>query len=289
MNEYAIAMDNEIKKSLKSKLNKLEELFESDVIFFYGDIYPMQEIFYRDLIEGIQDGYKHERLSIILNTPGGDVKTVEKLANINRHFYKEVDFIVPDAAMSAGTVFCLSGDRIYMEYSSSLGPIDPQVRNKQGQWIPALGYIDKMNEAISKSINNQLSTVEFLLLKDLDLGFLRECEQNVNLTVQLIKDWLVQYKFKDWKQHKSNGIAVTEKEKNERAEEIANMLSNNNLWCAHGRFIDMIKLRDVLHLEIEDYGDDEEKKKCIREYNALAFSYISRHNIPRFFHSRNFI
>ena len=34
MNEYAIAMDNEIKKSLKSKLNKLEELFESDVIFF---------------------------------------------------------------------------------------------------------------------------------------------------------------------------------------------------------------------------------------------------------------
>lgn len=70
-----------------------------------------------------------------------------------------------------------------------------------------------MNEAIAKSINNQLSTGEFLLLKDLDLGFLRECEQNVNLTVQLIKDWLVQYKFKDWEQHKSTGSNVTEEEK----------------------------------------------------------------------------
>lgn len=92
----------------------------------------MQEVFCRDLIEGIQDDGKHECLSIVLNTPGGDVKTVEKLANINRHFYREVDFIVLDSAMSAGTVFGLSGDRIFMEYTSSLGSIDPQVRNKQG-------------------------------------------------------------------------------------------------------------------------------------------------------------
>lgn len=82
---------------------------------------------------------------------------------------------------------------------------------------------------------------------------------------------------------------MLQRKKSKRAEEIANKLSNNNLWCAHGRFIDMFKLRDILHLEIEGYGDDPEKRKCIREYNALAFSYISRHNISRFFHSRNFI
>ncbi len=289
MNDYAIAMDTEIKNALNQRLKNIEGEFDSDVIFFYGDIYPMQENYYRDLIEGLQDNNKHERLSIILNTPGGDVKTVEKLANINRHFYDEVNFIVPDSAMSAGTVFCLSGDKIYMEYSSSLGPIDPQVINKQGQWVPALGYIDKINEAINKSMSNTLSTVEFMLIKELDLGFLRECEQNVNLTVQLIKDWLVKYKFKDWSIHASTGAKVSPEEKEKRAEDIANKLSDNHLWCNHGRFIDISKLEQILHLKIDDYGKEPLKKKCIREYNSLALSYIFRHSIPRFFHSRNLI
>ena len=32
----------------------------------------------------------------------------------------------PDRAMSAGTIFALSADRIMMDYFSCLGPIDPQ-------------------------------------------------------------------------------------------------------------------------------------------------------------------
>lgn len=289
MNDYQIAMDNEIKNSLNEKLVNIEKFLDSDVIFYYGDIFPLQEYSYRDLIENLQDDKKHSRLSIILNTPGGDVITVEKLANINREFYDEVNFIVPDQAMSAGTVFCLSGDNIFMEYSSSLGPVDPQVYSlKQQQWLPALGYIDKMNEAIQKSLNNQLSTLEFLLLKDLDIAFLQECDQQMKLTIQLIKEWLVKYKFKNWINH-SDGTLVTNKEKEQRAEEIANMLNNNKIWCSHGRFINIKKLRNILRLKIDDYGEKPELKKLIRSYNALVISYILRHSVPRFIHSRNFI
>jgi ClpP class serine protease len=44
-----------------------------------------------------------------------------------RKHYKTVNFVVPDYAMSAGTIFCMSGDKIFMDYASALGPIDPQV------------------------------------------------------------------------------------------------------------------------------------------------------------------
>lgn len=33
---------------------------------------------------------------------------------------------------------------------SVLGPIDPQVKNKEGNFVPALGYLDKVNELIEK-------------------------------------------------------------------------------------------------------------------------------------------
>lgn len=51
--------------------------------------------------------------------------------------------MVPDCAMSAGTIFCMAGDKIWMGYYSSLGPIDPQVFNGKN-WVPALGYLDKV-------------------------------------------------------------------------------------------------------------------------------------------------
>lgn len=33
----------------------------------------------------------------------------------------------------------MSGDKIFMDFFSVLGPVDPQVQNKDGKWVPALG------------------------------------------------------------------------------------------------------------------------------------------------------
>ena len=100
------------------------------------------------------------RLVVFLNTPGGSAETVEKMVSVIRFHYEEVYFVVPDYAMSAGTILCMSGDKIYMDYSSSLGPIDPQVYNGKN-WVPALGYLDKVEELIEKSANNELTEAEF--------------------------------------------------------------------------------------------------------------------------------
>ena len=200
---------------------------------------------------------------------------VERCVNIVRNHYSEVNFIIPDYAYSAGTIFCLSGDNIHMDYFSVLGPIDPQVQNKEGTWVPALGYLDKVNELLEKAKNNSLTQAEFLILKDFDLAELRAYEQAKELTIALLKKWLVKYKFKNWIKHSTTPMllnkAVTDEEKEKRAEEIADELGNNKTWKSHGRPINMETLVNdpKLRLKIEDFGKIPERKRMIREYYNL--------------------
>lgn len=283
-------LDNRINEIVTSKLKDIENLLDSDVIFFYGPIQPSIEKVYRDFLEDLRkEKPEVKKISIILNTPGGSAEIVEKLVVITRHFYDEVYFIVPDYAMSAGTIFCMSGDKIYMDYASSLGPIDPQVFNGTN-WVPALGYLDKVAEFIEKSKNNKLTQAEFLMLKDQDLAMLKSYEQARDLTVSLLKEWLVKYKFKNWSKHKTNpklkDQKVTKEEKEQRAENIAKILGDNKLWHSHGRSIGIDKLRNILKLEIEDFSKDEKFSKLIRDYNDMICDYIRRMNFPNFLHSR---
>ena len=77
----------------------------------------------------------------------------EIMVEVMRRFYDEVYFIVHEYAYSAGTILCMSGDKIYMNFASSLGPIDPQVLSN-GQWVPAQGYLDQFDAICKKSLNN---------------------------------------------------------------------------------------------------------------------------------------
>lgn len=109
----------------------------------------------------------------------------------------------------------MSGDAIHMDYFSVLGPIDPQVPNKNGNWVAALGYLDKIEELIQRTEQEKLTQAEFLILKDFDLAELKEYEQAKNLTIDLLERWLI--KFKNWEKHRTNnqtrGEAVTQEEK----------------------------------------------------------------------------
>ncbi len=281
--------DETIKETLNERLRKLEEYFEADVVFYYGEIHPSLEKAFRDFIEQLKvdKEFDRDRLVVFLNTPGGSAETVEKMVSVIRFHYNEVFFVVPDYAMSAGTILCMSGDKIYMDYSSSLGPIDPQVYNGKN-WVPALGYLDKVEELIEKSSNNELTEAEFLILQKIDLAELRSYEMARNLTIALLKDWLVNFKFKNWDTHNSTGKPVTKGEKEDRAEDIANKLSNNSIWHSHGRSLGIETLTTFLKLKIEDYSDNEDLRELIRDYNDLICEYILRSGGKAFVHSRVF-
>lgn len=281
--------DSTLHEILNKRLGELENHFDADFLFYYGPITDSLDKPFRDLVEELKaEPDTKDTLFIMLNTPGGSAETVERLVKITRHHYQTVNFIVPDAAYSAGTIFCLSGDAIFMDYSSSLGPIDPQVYNGKN-WVPALGYLDKVEELINKSIAGTISQAELIMLREQDLAMLRRHEQARDLTIALLKEWLVKYKFKNWNTHSSTRKPVTPQEKEDRATEIARDLGDNKIWHSHGRSIGVSALTHILKLKIEDYSDDATLTKIIREYNDLICQYIGRNNGEMFFHTRKFI
>jgi len=282
-----------IKDLLNEKLKKIEQYFDADVFCYYGNIVDGLENQILSIIEELaNDSNKKERLIVILTTKGGSAMAVERYVNIIRQHYKYVDFIVPDYAYSAGTIFCMSGDNIYMDYFSALGPIDPQVQNKEGKWVAALGYLDKVNDAIEKSRNDTITQAEFLMIKDLDLAELRGYEQAKELTIDLLKKWLVKYKFKNWDTHETTpatlGQPVTLEEKQLRAEEIAGQLSDNTVWKSHSRPINIERLSE-LRLRIEDFSPMEELRELIRNYYDLLSDFVTSNKLPIFVNTRKFI
>lgn len=281
-------LENNLRLLLNSKLETLEGYLDADILVYYGPIGNLNENVFLKLVEELaQNENRHNTLYILLTTTGGSAITVERYVNIIRHHYSEVNFIVPDYAYSAGTIFCMSGDSIYMDYFSVLGPIDPQVQNKEGKWVAALGYLDKVNEYIDKAKLGTLTNVEFAILKDFDLAELRSFEQARDLTIDLLKKWLVKYKFKNWTKHQ-NGKDVTIEEKKERAAKIAEHLSDNNDWKSHGRPINIEALKE-LKLKIEDYSENIELRTKIRDYYETMSDYVRLKGFPIFIHDRIFL
>jgi hypothetical protein len=137
-----------------------------------------------------------------------------------------------------------------------------------------------------------LTNAEFLILQGIDLALLSRYEQARDLTITLLKRWLVDYKFRDWNTHATNpakkGQQVTPAEKQERAEEIAKLLGDNKLWHSHGRMIGPATLKSALRLKIDDYSTDTTLKPLIRSYNDLLVEYIGRGQFKLFMHNRKY-
>jgi len=286
-------MSNPIDKAIKDMLNnalaELENVLNSDVLCYFGPIANGNENMMLQIVEElVQDPNKKEQLAILLTTNGGSAMAVERYVSIIRKHYNKVIFIVPDYAYSAGTIFCMSGDEIWMDYFSVLGPIDPQVPNKEGRYVPALGYLDKVNELIAKAQAGKLTQAEFLILKDFDLAELRQYEQAKELTISLLKNWLVKYKFKNWSTHSSTGQPVSPNDKKKRAEEIAGKLGDNKLWKSHGRPIN-IEALESLKLQIKDFSDLQAERGAIRKYYNLLQEFCRKYNMQMFIHTRKFL
>ena len=274
-----------VESELKRRLKAIEEHVDCDVIACFHPIsLPMDDLI-RDCIEDIakDDRPRRERLLVILETVGGSIETAERIADLLRYHYpKEVNFLIPNFAMSAGTVLAMSGDNIYMDYYSILGPIDPQVRNKDNAFVPALGYLEKYNQLMQKSGKQSLSAAELaFLIKKFVPAQIHRFEQARDHSVDLLKKWLVQYKFKNWTVTRTQGKSVTTAMRERRAADIAKKLNDTKRWRSHARGLSMDVINNDLNLLIENFGDDEELNKRVRSYYRLLKDHMSgrQHNI----------
>jgi len=278
-------VDHHTRGQLNDHVERIEQVLEADVISIVSPILPGLENTVRSAVELFDQ--RRRRMAVILDTLGGIVEVVERMVVVIRHHYDDVCFLIPDRAMSAGTVFAMAGDRIYMSYFSCLGPIDPQIE-KDGKLVPALSYLNQYQRLCEKAEAGQLNTAEFALLNKLDLGELYQFEQARELSHDLLVDWLSTYKFKDWDTHSTTGEPVTDDEKRARAKEIAAALSDNARWHSHGRAISRATLVSDLRLRIEEIEGTPDLLSALDEYVGLLKDYIQREQYRSFIHTREF-
>lgn len=267
-----------IEQLLDDRMGAVEQAMGADGITWVGPLYDFAVDLVKDAVENMRGGARGRgaRLAFILETEGGTISPVERIARILRHHYRRVDFIVPSFAMSAGTVLVMAGDAIHMNYASVLGPIDPQVE-REDRLVPALGYLRQYERLIEKSRLGTLTTAELTwLVQRFDPAELYQFEHEKELSITLLEAWLVSYKFKNWKQTETRRVPVTARMRRERARDVAQRLQDTERWHSHSRGIPIEVLRRELKLLIDDFDDDPQLGPAVHNYYSLLKDYVMR-------------
>ena len=79
------------------------------------------------VLRAIRETPSGKPIEIILHTPGGLVLAARQIASALADHDGKVTAVVPNYAMSGGTMIALAADEILLDSHAALGPIDPQL------------------------------------------------------------------------------------------------------------------------------------------------------------------
>jgi phage FluMu protein Com len=228
------------------------------------------------------DSLSGEAVDVVLETPGGLAERAEDIVRMIRNKFESVAFIVPGAAMSAGTIMVMSGDEILLEPSSSLGPIDAQVfvAGKNFSAEAFLTGLEKIKEEVERT--GSLNRAYIPILQGISPGEIQACQNAQDFSKKLVSAWLAKWKFRTWTTHVSSGKSVTEREKKQRAATVARQLCKHSHWLTHSRSIKLDDLR-AMRLKITDYTQDPDLCDAIRRYHVLIRMGFEATNMYKLF------
>jgi hypothetical protein len=231
----------------------------------FSDILPVQDQL--SVLKG-------KALDVIIETPGGLAEVAEDIVRQIRARYERVGMVIPGWAKSAGTILAMAGDEILMGNGSALGPIDPQIGFAVGKRFSADAFLEGLNK-IKEEVQNtgKLNAAYIPILQNVSPGEIQNCLNARAFSQVLVRDWLVQYKFKFWKKHAKTGKEVTHAEKVKQAGEVAKALCDHSKWLTHNRSIRREDLED-LGLQITNYSDNPDLEDAItRHYTLLKMTF----------------
>jgi hypothetical protein len=131
-------------------------------------------------------------LDLILHTPGGDIAATESIVNYLRQMFgKDIRAIVPQMAMSAGTMIACSCKSILMARHSNLGPIDPHLNG-----IPAYGVISEFRRALKEIKKDPASLAIWQpIIAQYKPTFLSKCENAIKWSNLFVHEQLESVMF----------------------------------------------------------------------------------------------
>lgn len=177
-----------------------------------------------DELKKIKSPPSQTAITLLLNSPGGDIYAAYKLVTLLRARCTTFDVVVPFAAKSAATLMCLGADKIWMGQQSELGPLDAPIEHPlvEGIQLSALDgvkplvlladfceelAINRLGATIrqivglgrQESINAALRfTAEFVrpIIKQLQPSLVNMCFRTLQVAEKLGRELLVRYMFK---------------------------------------------------------------------------------------------
>ncbi|MDR6890867.1 MULTISPECIES: SDH family Clp fold serine proteinase [Variovorax] len=130
-------------------------------------------------------------LDLILHTPGGQVTAAESIVDyLLKLFNGDIRVIVPQMAMSAGTMIACASREVLMGHQSNLGPIDPQVNG-----LPAYDVISEFDRAVKDSKDPGAALMWQTIIGKYHPTFLSSCEHAIALSKEIVQKWLQQFMF----------------------------------------------------------------------------------------------
>ena len=156
----------------------------ADAIFPYN-IAPFEETLY--------DADPNQDLHVMFCTQGGDGETALRLVRQAQSRCKELVVIVPEQAKSAGTLFALGADHIYMGPTSDLGPIDPQFQlSGNSTLVAGKTIIDAVEDAEDRIQKNPKTyPLHASLLNDITAILVQQARDAIARTGDQLQEALV--------------------------------------------------------------------------------------------------
>ncbi len=289
------AIDVDVIREIQKALNDIVQIRQRQTICYLGNIYNSSvtggnSIQAEDVLpftEVLNSISSDQGVDIILVTPGGSAQTVARLVEMLREKFQDVQFILPDIAMSAGTIMVMSGNEIIMTENARIGPIDPQVSNKYGNYVPAqslLNLIEDIRERGEKKMKagENPAWTDIQILLNIDPKEIGDARSASSYSISLVKEYLLKYKFSSWNTH-SDGRAVNEQEKNESAEKIAAFLCNHAEWKSHGHGISRETATEKCRIKIVASETIPNLDRAVKRFWALCFWAFQRSPISKVF------
>jgi ATP-dependent protease ClpP protease subunit len=232
----------------RKHLKALSEYTGRNTICYYSGWLSKPYVFGMDITDEDKNGFmmaihgmdKSKGLDLLLHTPGGSISAAESLVHyLKQIFGNDVRAVVPQLAMSAGTMIACSCKSILMAKHSNLGPIDPQIAG-----TPAAAVKEEFENAIAEITQNgaRLQGWQFILSKYTPT-FLATCENAIKLSKEFVKRELV-----------GNMLAL-DPNKNMVADNIVDTLSDFSGNKSHDRHIHADECR-ALGLVVEELEKD---------------------------------
>jgi hypothetical protein len=128
-------------------------------------------------------------LDLVLHTPGGGIEATRAIVEyLYSMFGHDIRVIVPQMAMSCGTMIACAAKSILLGKHSSLGPSDPQV-----QGLAAMGVVEEIKMALDEIDRDPRRLLVWQeVFRKYPPAFISGCERSIAGTREMVKGWLKQ-------------------------------------------------------------------------------------------------